>query len=217
MKGFRIGSIAGFEISIDWSWFVIFFLIVYSLGGFAFPRSYPGLSSGAAWGVAVAAAILLFASVLAHEIMHSVVARQYGLDIKGITLFIFGGVSQISSEPKTAKIEFNMAIAGPLTSLALGGIFYGLWYVSTALSWPLAAEAILNYLGTINLALGIFNLIPGFPLDGGRVLRAAIWQWTHNVVKATRDASYVGQAFGYFLIAGGVFMIFYMGAVISGI
>lgn len=217
MKGFRLGSIAGFEISIDWSWFIIFFLIVYSLGGFAFRQSYPGLGNAAVWGVAVAAAILLFASVLAHELMHSIVARRYGLNIKGITLFIFGGVSQISSEPQTAKVEFNMAIAGPITSLVLGGIFLALWRASTVFHWPLAADAILNYLGTINLALGIFNLIPGFPLDGGRVLRAGLWQWTKNLVRATRDASYVGQAFGYLLVAIGVFFIIYARAVISGI
>jgi len=207
MRGFRLGRVAGFEISIDWSWLIIFFLVVYSLARFYFRQAYPGLGVAERWLMGVAAAILLFSSVLAHELMHSVVARRYGIDIKGITLFIFGGVSQIKGEPQTPKIEFLMAIAGPLTSFVIAGIFYAITRAGAAARWPLPALGITGYLAFINLALGAFNLIPGFPLDGGRVLRSALWAGLKNLEAATRYASYVGQGFGYLLMGFGFFDI----------
>jgi Zn-dependent protease/CBS domain-containing protein len=216
MKGFRLGTIAGFEINIDWSWLIIFFLVVYSLAGFYFPRYYPGLSVSTTWSISLVAALLLFASVLAHELMHSVIARRYGINIKGITLFIFGGVSQASTEPRTPKIEFWMAIAGPITSFVLAGIFYALAYTGQAGGWPIPVIAIVGYLGFINLLLGIFNMVPGFPLDGGRVLRSGLWALMNSLEKATRYASYVGRGFGYLLMAFGVVNML-GGAFISGL
>jgi Zn-dependent protease len=216
MRSIRIGKIAGFEISIDWSWLIVFFLVVYSLAGFYFPNNPPRLGVGMSWLVALASALLLFASVLAHELMHSVVARRYGLEIKGITLFIFGGVSQTKGEPETPKIEFWMAIAGPATSFALAAAFYGLAYTSMTSNWPAAVVALTSYLALINFMLGVFNLVPGFPLDGGRVLRSALWGWTNDLTRATRYASYTGQAFAYLLIGFGLLSVF-RGALMSGI
>lgn len=207
MRGFRLGKIADFEINIDWSWLIVFFLVVYSLGGFYFPRLKLNLAPGVNWILGAVAAILLFASVLAHEIMHSVVAKRYGIDIKGITLFIFGGMSQTKSEPASPKAEFWMAIAGPLTSFALAGAFYGVTYAGDAARVEPAILAVTGYLAGINLLLAIFNLVPGFPLDGGRVLRSALWSLTNNLEKATRYASYAGQAFGYAMMAFGVFSL----------
>ncbi len=206
-RGFRLGKVAGFEISFDWSWLIIFFLVIYSLSKFYFPHTYPGLGIADRWVMGTVAAILLFCSVLAHELMHSVVARRYGIDIKGITLFIFGGVSQIKGEPETPKVEFNMAIAGPLTSFAIAGIFYVITQAGASAKWPVSVLGITGYLAFINLALGVFNLIPGFPLDGGRVLRSALWAGFRNLESATRYASYAGQGFGYLLMGFGLFDI----------
>ena len=155
------------------------------------------------WILGVLAAILLFCSVLVHELSHSVVARGYGTQVRGITLFLFGGVSQTSDEPKSAREEFWMALVGPLASFALAGFFYmlGLWGIG--LGWPRPAVAVLGYLAVINLLLGIFNLVPGFPLDGGRILRSAIWSVTGDLPKATRYASNAGQGFGYALMVLG--------------
>lgn len=216
MRGFRLGKIAGFEVNIDWSWLIVFFLVVYSLSAFYFPRVYPGFGMITNWVLGMIAALLLFASVLAHELMHSVVARRYGIEIKGITLFIFGGVSQTKGEPQTPKIEFNMAIAGPLASFAIAAVFYGLRYLGVISNWPTAIVAICSYLGMINLILGIFNLVPGFPLDGGRVLRSGLWAWLGNLERATRYASYVGQGFGYLLMSYG-FLNMLGGAFIGGL
>lgn len=207
MGGFRLGRILGFEIGIDWSWLFIFFLVAYSLAAGWFPLHYPSFSAGTNWGLGFAAAILLFVSVLIHELTHSVVSRRYGTDVKGITLFLFGGVSQMSDEPKRASEEFWMAIVGPISSLILAGVFYAIYSSGVMLAWPLPLQAILGYLAFINLILGVFNLIPGYPLDGGRVLRSIIWGATRDIERATRYASYVGQAFGYLLIAFGLFQL----------
>ena len=208
MGGFKLGKIFGFQISIDWSWLFIFFLVVYTLAVGYFPVIYPGLGGVTNWGMAVVAALLLFVSVLIHELSHSLVARSYGGEVKGITLFLFGGVSQTADEPKAAREEFWMAVVGPLTSFALAGGFYALFVAGSAAKWPIAGVAILSYLAWINLLLGVFNLIPGFPLDGGRVLRSLIWGATNDLTKATWYASLVGQGFGYLLMIFGVFLIF---------
>jgi Zn-dependent protease/CBS domain-containing protein len=213
MRGFRVGSVAGFEISIDWSWLIILFLVIYSLGAFVFPTSHPGLSTAVNWTISVIAAFLLFVSVLVHELMHSVVARRFGIDIKGITLFIFGGVSQTKEEPESPKVEFWMAIAGPLTSFAIGIVFYLLTLVGQSAIWPVAVLAITSYIGWINVVLAIFNMVPGFPLDGGRVLRSAIWSATRSLERSTRYASYIGQGFGYMLMGFGFFNIVAGGAI----
>ncbi|MCE5200095.1 MAG: site-2 protease family protein [Armatimonadota bacterium] len=207
MGGIRLGKILGFDITIDWSWLLIFFLVVYTLANGYFPSVNPDLGAATSWGMGVLAALLLFASVLVHELSHSVVSRRYGTEVKGITLFLFGGVSQMSDEPKSAREEFWMAIVGPATSFALAIFFYLLGGIGEATNWPLWLTAVLGYLSFVNLLLGAFNLLPGFPLDGGRVLRSIIWGSTSNIVKATQWASYTGQGFGYLLMALGFFSI----------
>jgi len=221
MRGFSLGKIAGFQISIDWSWLIIFVLVTWSLAATYFPRTAPHLGAAAYWAMGVIAAILFFAAVVAHELMHSVVAKRYGIDIKGITLFIFGGMSQTAEEPQTPGVEFAMAIVGPAASLAISGVFYAVTYAATAAHWPAAVVAVVSYIAWINLVLGAFNLVPGFPLDGGRVLRSILWSSTKNLEAATRYASYVGQGFGYLLMAFGFYALVQGAAVgrlpISGI
>lgn len=208
MRGFHLGKILGISVDIDWSWLLIFALVVYTLAVGYFPFFYPGFTPTTNWTLGVVAAILLFASVLAHELSHSVVARRNGIEIKGITLFLFGGAAQTRSEPKTAWVEFKMAIAGPLSSLVIAGLFWLLNCGGIAAGWPLPVIATFGYLALINVVLAVFNMVPGFPLDGGRVLRSIIWGVTDNLRKATRWASYVGQGFGYFLIAFGFLNVF---------
>ncbi len=216
MRGVRLGKILGFEISIDWSWVVVFFLVVFA---FANSPLRNQVSPTTNWLIAVAATVLLFASVVAHELSHSLMARRYGIEVKGITLFIFGGVSQTADEPKSAAAEFWMAIVGPLTSFLIGGIFLALSVSAATFGWPAAASFLVLSLARINIILGVFNLLPGFPLDGGRVLRSVIWGATGDLEKSTRYASYSGQFFGYLLIGfgalqmldsvlGGVWLIF---------
>src|SRR3989475_2764274 len=166
---FRIGKIAGIDIDINVSWIIILVLLTVSLATGWFPQLYPGWSTATYWVVGLISALLLFVSVLLHELAHSVVARARGLPVKNITLFIFGGVSNIEKEPGSPGIEFQMAVVGPLTSLLIGALAFVLFFLLGQYSSALGA--ILWYLGLANILLGIFNLIPGFPLDGGRVLR----------------------------------------------
>lgn len=214
MRGFSIGRIAGIRIRIDWSWIIIFLLVAWTLAVGYFPVLFPGFTTAVNWLLGIISSILLFASVLAHELAHSFVARSQGLPVESITLFVFGGVSEIEEEPRTAGDEFRMAFVGPLTSLVLAGVFWVIYLATGPNTSPLAA--VVQYLAVINLALGLFNLVPGFPLDGGRVLRAILWAITDNLRRATRIASYVGQAFAFLLIFVGVALIF-GGAFISGI
>ncbi len=153
---------------------------------------------------------LFFGSVLLHELMHSLVALREGIQVQAITLFFLGGVSEIAGEPKTARDEFNMAIAGPLTSLVLGGIFLAIFFTlrSTTTESAQFITAIAYYLGYINILLGVFNLIPGFPLDGGRVLRSLIWWGSKNLRRATKIASSIGRIAGFLFIFGGIWLIF---------
>jgi len=205
MRGFHLGKVLGFRIDVDWSWLLVFVLVVYSLAEGFFLRFHFDIVT--TWVVAFVSAILLFASVLAHELTHSIVARQNGIDIKGITLFIFGGVSQTKSEPQTPWVEFKMAIAGPAMSFGIAVFFWGLSRVGLTYAWPQPAVAIFGYVGFINVLLGAFNLVPGFPLDGGRVLRSAIWWATNDLRRSTQLASSVGQGFGYLLMAIGFFRL----------
>lgn len=207
MGGIKLGKILGFEISLDWSWLFIFALVVYTLASGFFPAGLKGYSTGVYWLMGFAAAILLFGSVLVHELSHSVVSRRYGNQVKGITLFLFGGVSQTSDEPKSAKEEFWMAIAGPVTSFVLAAAFYILGDLGRVLGTSEIVTAVFSYLAIINFILAVFNLVPGFPLDGGRVLRAGIWSATGDLKLATRYASYAGQFFGYVLMGIGFFSI----------
>ena len=204
-SGFHIGRIFGINIRIDRSWLLVFFLVVWNLA-MVLGRYYPDWSTGLRWSTALLAAILFFASVLGHELAHSLVARAQGISIHGITLFLFGGVSNMGGDPDSPRQEFVMAIVGPITSLVLGVVVIWLAAVSASplreiMADPTGAIArlhalsmLLMWLGSTNVLLGFFNLIPGFPLDGGRVLRAILWAATDNLRRATRWASWGGKA-----------------------
>jgi Zn-dependent protease len=211
---FRIAKIAGISIEANVSWLVILVLLTWSLAVDWFPAAVPGRPAATYWALGLIAALLLFLSVLLHELAHSLVARARGLPVKNITLFIFGGVSDLEREPQSPGVEFQMAFVGPLTSLIIGGVSLYLGFLIGHGALPVAAT--LNYLGVTNLLLGAFNLIPGFPLDGGRVLRSIIWKATGSLRKATRWASLVGQAVAYLFILWGVWL-FFDGNVIGGL
>ena len=197
----------GFEVRADASWLIVAFLVAWSLASSLFPEAFPGMTLSIYWGMGVIGALLLFASVVAHEFMHSWVARRSGMTIKGITLFLFGGVAEMHDEPPNPRAEFLMAIAGPLTSLFLGGAFYGLTILAGRLSAPLPLLGVLAYLWPINLALAAFNLVPAFPLDGGRVLRAALWKLTGKLRRSTRIATLIGSGFAFLLMGFAVFSL----------
>jgi Zn-dependent protease/CBS domain-containing protein len=213
-SSWRLMRIAGIDIGIHYTWILIFVLLSWSLAQGFFPQLYPGWETITYWITGVAAALLLFGSVLIHELAHSLVARARGMTVTSITLFIFGGVSNLEEEPEKPKIELAMSIVGPLASLALAGIFWGLLQLVGDQQSPLAAT--LAYLALINAILAGFNLLPGFPLDGGRVLRSILWYRTGSLVKATNIAATVGRFIGWGLIAFGLFQIF-AGNFIGGI
>lgn len=213
-SSFRLFRIAGIDIGIHYTWIFIFSLISWSLAHGFFPQAYPGWDTTTYWITGILAAIVLFISVLLHELAHSLVARAKGMSVNSITLFIFGGVSNLEDEPEKPKIEFVMAIVGPLTSLALAGIFWGLTQLVGKQDSPLAAG--LSYLALINLILAIFNLLPGFPLDGGRVLRSILWGATGNLIQATNIAATAGRFLGWGLIALGVLRL-WDGDVLGGL
>lgn len=201
----RLFRVAGIDIGIHYTWIFIFLLISWSLAQGFFPQQYPGWGTATYWITGILAGLVLFASVLLHELAHSLVARARGMSVDSITLFIFGGVSNLEEEPEKPKIEFVMAIVGPLTSLALSGVFWGLTQLVPEQDSPMAA--MFGYLALINLILAIFNLLPGFPLDGGRVLRSIIWGATGSLRKATNIAATSGRIFGWGLIALGLFQL----------
>ena len=203
-RSMKMFKLLGFEVKIDLSWIVIAVLVTWSLAKGAFPAWYPNLTPMTYWTMGVVGALGLFVSIVAHEFCHSLVARQYGMSMKGITLFIFGGVAEMGDEPPTAKAEFMMAIAGPLSSLAIGGIFYLVYRGGEAGGWNTPVNAVTYYLFYINFILAAFNLLPAFPLDGGRVLRSILWGAKDNLRWATRVSSSIGSAFGLGLIFLGV-------------
>jgi Zn-dependent protease/CBS domain-containing protein len=196
----------GFEVRLDASWIAIAALVTWSLATGVFPGVSPGLSQRAYWLMGLLGALAFFGSIVVHELCHSLVARKYELPMKGITLFIFGGVAEMGGEPESPKVEFLMAIAGPMASIALGFLFYGIEAASRG-SRP-EVVAVVAYLAWINWILALFNLIPAFPLDGGRVLRAALWHWKGNLMRATEIASRIGSGFGVLLMAFGVYQLF---------
>jgi Zn-dependent protease/CBS domain-containing protein len=203
-----LGRIGGVEVRVSWSWLIVFALIVWSLTDGVFPSQNPGLSRGVHLAMAIVAALLFFVSILLHELGHAWQARKEGMEIEGITLWLFGGVSQFKSRFPSAGAEFRIAIAGPLVSLVLGGFF-----VLIALAgFPSAVDGVAAWLGYINLALLVFNLIPALPLDGGRVLRAALWQRSGDLGWATRVGTDIGRVFGYLFIGLGVAMFIFQGS-----
>lgn len=210
-RGVSLFTLFGFEVKVDLTWLMLALLVTWTLAAGLFPTSYPGLATETYWWMGLFGALGVFFSIVFHEFSHSLVARHYGLPIKGITLFIFGGVAEMEDEPKTPGIEFLMAVAGPIASLVLAALFYLLG----GIDWPVAVDGVIYYLGLLNLVLAIFNLVPAFPLDGGRMLRATLWGWKKDILWATRIASNMGSAFGLVLMALGV-LGFLQGAFIGG-
>jgi Zn-dependent protease/predicted transcriptional regulator len=206
----------GFEVRLDWTWLIIALLVTWSLARGVFPAHFVNFAPGTYWWMAIAGALGLFLSIVLHECGHSVVARAFGIPMRGITLFVFGGVAEMESEPPTAKSEFLMAIAGPITSIVLAGIFYGIARLGNAMLWPVTILGVFAYLAWINLLLAAFNLIPAFPLDGGRVLRSIVWALSRNFRRATRIASAIGTAFAFLLMFAGIASLLF-GSLITGV
>jgi Zn-dependent protease len=203
-QSISLGRIFGIPIGLDYSWFLVFALLTWTLAVSYYPAEFKNWPTFEYWLVGGVTAVLLFVSVLLHELGHSVVAMRYKIPVRSITLFIFGGVAQIGAEPPSAIAEFWIAVAGPLVSFALAALFGLLQPVVTSIG-PLLALA--KYLAYINGVLGLFNLIPGFPLDGGRVFRAIVWGITHNLRRATTIAGNLGRLIGFLFIFYGVWQM----------
>ncbi len=206
IKTVRLLQIGGIPIGLDPSWFLIFALITWSLAASYFPNEFKHWTRLQSWSIAIITSILFFTSVLLHELGHSLVAMRYKLAVKSITLYIFGGISEITSEPKDARSEFVIAFAGPFTSLLLAGLFYVITLLNRTVE---PVFAISKYLALINLTLAVFNLIPGFPLDGGRVFRSIVWAITRNQRRATEVAGLLGRLIAFTFILLGVWFIFH--------
>jgi Zn-dependent protease/CBS domain-containing protein len=203
---FQIGKLFGINISVHWTWFFIFFLVTWTFATGVLEEFYSDWTDGRRWTVAAAISLIFFFSILLHEISHSIVARRYGIPISGITLFVFGGVSTMTREPENSKQEFWIAIVGPFTSFGMAILFTIGYFVLSPIED--GAAAVSGNLAAINLAIGVFNLIPGFPLDGGRVLRSAFWAKRRSLVEATRSASNIGMFVAYGIMAVGVICFF---------
>jgi len=206
MRGWEVMRVAGIRIVIDPSWLFIFFLVVWSLATGYFPEASPPISGRDAWILGMVAALLLFGSVLVHELSHAFLAQRAGIPVPRIRLFLFGGVSEMASEPHDPRTEIRIAAAGPLTSFALAAGFY-LLSVTGLPSLVSGGRQVADYLIAINLALGLFNLLPGFPLDGGRILRAWLWARGGNLLSATRAAGRAGSIVGFGLMGLGLWQL----------
>jgi Zn-dependent protease/predicted transcriptional regulator len=203
----RLARILGVQVGLHYSWFLVFVLVTWSLGAVYFPTRYPFWPAETAWAAGLTTSALFFASVLVHELAHSAVAQRLGLEVESITLFIFGGMASITREAERARDEFAIAIAGPASSVVLGFLFGVVgWLALTGGPALRVIGAIAWWLATINLMLGAFNLIPGFPMDGGRVLRSLIWGATRNYWLATRIAAFTGMGIAYLMMLGAVFV-----------
>ena len=212
-SGWKVGRVAGIDIAIHPSWLVIAFLLTLTLADGFFPERLPGWSVTQYWLLGGATALLFFASVLAHELSHAIVARRLGLKVQGITLFIFGGATSIESDSRSPRDEALIALAGPISSLVIGGVLVG----GAALIDAREPRLLLAWLGFINVVLGAFNLVPGYPMDGGRVLRAILWRLRGDGNTATRQAAMVGRVVGYVMVAGGIFWALRSGDIGSGL
>ncbi len=209
LRGWRVGSIAGIDLEINFTWLFLFALMAMWLAGDHFPGKYPQAAPWEHLTAGLLATVLLFVSVVLHEVAHSLAARQYGVGVSRITLFIFGGVAQTDSEPRTAISELVIAIAGPLCSVAIAAVAYGVGWAlqqgGTAPVW----SGLFAVLGLVNLMLAGFNILPAFPLDGGRVLRASLWYLTDNLLRSTYIATLMGRGLGYLLIGMGVYSLLF--------
>lgn len=212
----RLFRVFGIPVEINVSWFIIFALVSWSLVSFYFPTHYPSFSVTTHWVMGLVAALMLFVSVILHELGHSIVANTHGVPIKRITLFLFGGVSQMTNESADPVTEIKIAVAGPAVSYVLMMIFLALSFLVSRGASPEGVAPVLTYLAYVNGILGTFNLIPGFPLDGGRLLRAILWKATGNIRRATYVASKVGSVIGVIFIVLG-FLLVFRGAFIGGL
>lgn len=215
-KRITLFKLFGFAVRIDISWLIIALLITWTLAKGSFPHYYKGFPQLTYWLMGILGALGLFFSIIFHELSHSLVARRFGLQMKGITLFIFGGVAEMTEEPPSPKAEFFMAIAGPLSSIFLGIVFFITRFIGEGMGLHRPVLGVITYLALINLILAGFNLLPAFPLDGGRALRSVLWGLKDNIRWATRIATSIGSGFGIMLIVFGAFSVF-MGNLIGGI
>ncbi|MCX6648079.1 MAG: site-2 protease family protein [Candidatus Bathyarchaeota archaeon] len=206
----KIGHLYGVEVRLHYTWFLIFAFLTWSLAWGYLPVGYPGQSDVFYWGVGAVSALMLFISVLIHEVAHSVVAQRYKIPVNSITLYFLGGVSEIAEEAHTPEAELRMAAAGPLTSIVLGVVFYAVFIFGGSLL-PLAVVAVLEYAGYINIVLAAFNLIPAFPMDGGRVLRGVVWGRNKDILKSTRTVTNVSRFISYVFIAFGFLDTIFIG------
>lgn len=214
----KLGKILGIEIGIHYSWLIIAVLITLSLGGY-FGQSHPEWGNGVIWAMAVGSAMMFFAAIVIHEMSHALVARSYDIPVKSITLFALGGVAQMEKDAESAKMEFWIGIVGPITSAVIGGLCLGAAFL---MGWTFGADtstplmAVFVWLGYINIALAVFNMVPGFPMDGGRVMRAAIWAFVKDRERATKAASLIGQTIAFGFIIFGI-IAFFRGSGIGGL
>lgn len=212
---FKIGKIAGIEIGVHWSWIFILLLVTWSFADGVLVEFFPSWSVAQRWAIGVVISGIFFASILLHELSHSIVAKARGIEVKGITLFIFGGVSNLGREARSAGEEFQIAIVGPLMSLAIGAVFAIIW---VALRGPFPEVAgIAGYLAFINGVIAAFNMLPGFPLDGGRVFRSIVWARNRNLLRATKIASRTGTFVAFMMMAGGVAQFLFLNNAIGGV
>lgn len=218
MFGARITlfKLFGFAVRADLSWLIVLVLVVASLSAEVFPHMVPGLATGAYWAMGVAGAIIFFLSIVVHEFSHAMVARRFGMKMRGITLFVFGGVAEMEDEPPNARAELLMSAAGPATSVVIGILFFVADALATYGHASKMITSVLLYIGSTNIILAIFNMIPAFPLDGGRVLRSILWWRTGNLRRATHRASQAGSVLGFVLVIVGIFSAF-SGNLITGI
>ena len=214
-ESIRLGRIFGLRIGVNWSLGIVFLLLSYTLAG-GFEQDLPALPAAAYWGAALIAVFLFYASLLAHEIGHALMARRLGVQVEGITLWLFGGVARLKSQATSAGVEARIAVTGPLVSIGLGVVFFGLTLAVEAVSAPDLVGEVCLWLAAANAVLAVFNLVPAFPLDGGRLLKAALWKRSGNRFAATRAAGRVGRAFGLILIAAGLVEVL-LGNIVQGI
>jgi Zn-dependent protease/predicted transcriptional regulator len=212
----KLGRIMGIPVRIHYTLWFVFILIAWSLAYGYMPSQYPGLSVATYWAIGITSAVILFASVLVHELSHSYIAKKNGLPIGRITLFFFGGVSEMTEEPQDPGLEVRMAAAGPLMSFLIAGVLGGVWYLGGLAKVPVAVTATLGYGALINAVLGAFNLLPAFPLDGGRVFRGSVWKRSKNLIGATRTATRVSEGISLLMMVGG-FVAIIFGDFVSGI
>jgi Zn-dependent protease len=217
LRGFSLLRIGGIEIMIDYSWFIIFFLVMYTMAELYFPQSHQHYSVAQYWIMGAVFALLFFLSVLIHELAHSFVALKYGIKVHSIRLLIFGGLAQVASEPKTGRHEFLIALSGPAASMALGMFFLTVYSFVLFGGSPTPVSAIAGWLAFANVVLAFFNMIPGFPLDGGRILRAILWDRWDDVTRATKVVSQLGNGFALFLIIFGILQFLVTQSLISGL